>query len=65
MINERGHWVFHETARQRTLLAKCRLEMSKLAIYTPCGPSAPIEAQVIQVRRFRPSTSGEKNQSNV
>jgi hypothetical protein len=40
----KGHWVFHETARQRTLLGKMSFGNVELATYTP---------PVVLVRRFK------------
>jgi hypothetical protein len=55
---KKGHWVFHETARKRTLL--CKMSFSNVetrVLYAPCSPSTPIQEHVMQVRRFRPFTS--------
>jgi hypothetical protein len=53
----KGHWVFRETARQGTLLCKMSFRIVETCdVYAPCGPSAPIQAQVMQMRRFRSFT---------
>jgi hypothetical protein len=49
---------FYETARQRTLMFKISFgKVETWDLYVPCGPSAPIQAQVVQIRHFRPLTS--------
>jgi hypothetical protein len=46
---KKGHWVFYETARQRTLLGKMSFRnVATCDLYAVCGPSAPIQTQVMQ-----------------
>jgi hypothetical protein len=46
---EKAIGFFHETARQRTLLGKMSFRnLETCELYASCGPSAPIQAQVMQ-----------------